>query len=152
MGTVNKQNPTDIRTPQKTGNILGLHWKSTNNISVEQRLSSSHAFWATWQETEVARRYQEIAEQNQDNGKTTSGKIFFTEMHLVNCIFVALPKDLNATLLPSKLAYSYLEGALYARLRPLQVTFKHNALFSEDPDKKVIILSVKLNSSEISYC
>lgn len=72
-------------------------------------------------------------------------------MYLVNCIFVALLKDLNATLLSSKLAYSYLEGALYARLRPLQVTFKHDALFSEDPDKKVIILSVKLNSSEISY-
>lgn len=32
----------------------------------------------------------------------------------------------------------------------LQVTFKPDALFSEDPDKKAIILSVKLNSSEIS--
>lgn len=57
-------------------------------------------------------------------------------MHLVNCIFVALPKDLNATLLPSKLAYSYLEGALYARLRPLQVTLNMMHYFLKILTKK----------------
>lgn len=109
MGTITEKNPTDIRTPQKqaTSQAFILNWLivSVWNRDYEQ----FHALWATWWETntEAARRYQEIAEQIQDDDKGTSRKVFSTDLSLLH--FCGITKDPNAPLLPSKLVHSYLE-------------------------------------------